>query len=268
MKTEFILIDPAMAIKLLEKNTMNRMPRPRIIREYARQMTAGLWKEETGESIKIALDGTILDGQQRLMAIIQSNVSLSFMVISELDKDVFKVLDSGTKRTGGDILHTAGITNSKNKASAILRYKALKIGSVKLSDAPRFYISNSEVLIIYNERQKFWDAAINMGQSWYNESSRLLTISEFSALYAFFYDINSDDSFNFIDKLASGVGLENDDPIKRLRDKLMFAKINPRFSIPNYYRTGMIYKAWNFYRDKKALKVLKFSDQEEFPVPK
>jgi len=267
MKTEIKLITPNDAKKLLDANTMNRLPRRKCVDEYAREMALGLWNEETGEAIKIAFDGTLLDGQQRLLALIKANVSLTFMIVSGLAKESFKVMDSGSKRTAGDVFYISGIDNAKNLAAGILRYNLLKRGSIKLSDSPRYSISASELLTLYNTRKQFWDAAASMAEKWYNASQRILTTSEYIGLYSLLWDINNDDAFKFIDSLASGVDLEVNNPIKQLREKLIFSKINPKFNLPNYYRTGMIYKAWNLFRKKGTVKFLKFTDQDNFPIP-
>jgi hypothetical protein len=267
MKTEIRKITPIEAKRMLELNTMNRIPRKRCVDEYAREMEQGLWNEETGEAIKIAFDGTLLDGQQRLLALIKANTTLSFLVISGLNKETFKVLDTGAKRTAGDIFFISGIENAKNLAAGITRYMILKKGSIKLSDAPRYSISATELMDIYNERIKYWVSAVSMAEKWYHISQRILTTSEYLGLYSFLWDIDNNDSFKFIDSLANGVDLELNNPIKQLRERLIFSKINPKFNLPNYYRTGMIFKAWNLFRKKETLKFLKFTDQENFPIP-
>ena len=285
MKTELKLITPKIAETLLSNNGINRKLRHNIIDDYARQMASGLWKEETGESIKISINGDILDGQHRLMAIIKSNVSLLFLVVSELETEVFKVLDTGVTRTAGDIFHIAGIKQANNHAAIITRYLGLKQGRMAVlsystgrnnSDSIASGItiksikySKSELLSVYMSRIKFWEAVVSMADHWYRQFQHILTFSDIGSLYAFFYDINEDDAFKFIDLLCSGVDLSNSDPIKLLREKLIFSKTNMKFKLTSIQKLGLIFKAWNHFRDKKQISVLRFHrESDNFPVPK
>lgn len=270
MKTEVKLITPAIAEDLLKKNSMNRFPKKEITFEYARVMRAGLWKEETGEAIKIAYDGTILDGQQRLMAIIKADVKLNFLLITGLEKDVFSVLDTGTKRTSGDIFHIAGVLNDKSIAAGIIKYYTLKKGLTGLANGQqgRTHLSSTELLTLYKSRDKFWQGVHSMSVSWYHKSQRLLKVSEFTGLYAYLYDIDNDDAYRFVDLLANGVDLDIYNPIKLLREKLIFSRINTKFTLTNSHRTALIFKAWNMFRENKTVKFLRFTEQEIYPIPK
>lgn len=276
METKFELITPERAKKMLEKNTMNRMPSKRMVSEYARQMRNGLWYEDTGESIKIAYDGTLLDGQQRLLALIEADISLNFKIDYDLDKIAFKFIDTGKKRTAGDTFHCLNILNARSIAAGIRRYLALKLN--KTIGVPSSHAggggvhadySNSEMLSIYEKNPLIWEGAHNMSTNWYNKSGRLLKISEFIAFYMFFRDIDENDAFNFMTKFGEGIGLSNNDSIKLLRERLTDSKSNPTMNITGYVKTGLIIKAWNYFRDNTQIKVLRFSPNlDHFPVAK
>jgi hypothetical protein len=270
MKTEVKLITPALAKKLLENNNMNRALKPQMIKEYARQMIVGLWKEDTGEAIKIAFDGTLLDGQQRLTALIDANVELKFLVISDLGKEIFTVLDSGIKRNAGDAFHCAGILNATNVAAGIKRYFILKTGRRNLNNVSpnnsASFINTTEIFTLYNKNPKFWDAAYDMASRWY-KNGRLLRLSEYIGIYAYLYDIDQDDAFSFIDSLSNGENLDAADPIKQLRDTLVFTGINKKFTLTSYHRTALIFKAWNIYRKRGKVKRLYFNaERDNYPI--
>lgn len=59
-----VLVTPELAAEWLNHNTRNREKRPKRIAAYARDMAAGRWRR-SGEAIKFAPDGTLLDGQNR-----------------------------------------------------------------------------------------------------------------------------------------------------------------------------------------------------------
>jgi hypothetical protein len=89
-------ITPEIASEMLNKNTNNyrRVTQSRV-NQYARKMELGFW-QENGEPIQFSKDGTLLNGQHRLAAIIKSNTTQKMVVVYDVDADVF---DSGKNRT-------------------------------------------------------------------------------------------------------------------------------------------------------------------------
>jgi hypothetical protein len=112
MKATLKVITPKDAEKLLGRNTINRSVRSRRVDQYAKQIKDGQWRV-TGEAIKVANDGTLLDGQHRLLAVIKAGIPAEFFVVDGLDPEVFKVLDSGLSRTNGDALGSLGFGDPK-----------------------------------------------------------------------------------------------------------------------------------------------------------
>jgi hypothetical protein len=265
MKNHEIKIGPAMALEMLKQNKINRAIKDNVIFEYARQMKAGLWKEGTGETIKISVNNNILDGQHRLLALVKANMTLLFLVVYGLEEDVFSVLDTGVKRSPGDVLHIAGVKMSVITAAGIRKYYALTTGThLSVSRG----LSNAEMLTMYESRSKFWDAASTMAYEWYGKSQRLFPTSEWSGFFAYFHDYSNADAFNFMDALASGLKLDSKDPIGLLRQKLYFVAINKKFTMTPTHRSALIIKTWNYYRRRKLISHLKFNPEtEEFPRP-
>lgn len=110
-------ITPAMAAEMLQRNTGNRAIKPSRVKYLAQEMTAGRFLE-TGDSIKFSNTGKLLDGQHRLLASLQSGVTIRTVVACGLKDYVFAVLDSGAKRTVADGLVVAGFTDTKTLSTA------------------------------------------------------------------------------------------------------------------------------------------------------
>lgn len=248
------LITPELAKGLLSHNPINRRIRRQDVAEYARQMRCGLWQTNTGDSIKLAHDNTLLDGQHRLLALIEAGVSLNFLVVEGIDKDVLTVLDTGLKRTTGDVLHIYGIDNSNNIAAALRRYYTLKTGRYDARGGRT--ASSQEILSLYNHRKIFWDGALQNSNVWYAQSSRILAKSEIMSLYAYFYDIDESMAFKFMDSLCIGSNLDHDSPIRLLRNKLLFSKVNKTFFLTPALRTQYIFKAWKLFTEGRTVKSL------------
>ena len=63
-----VYVTPDMAKRWLSKNTGNRPVKKAKVAQYARDMTEGRW-EITGEAVKFAQSGRLIDGQNRLHAV-------------------------------------------------------------------------------------------------------------------------------------------------------------------------------------------------------
>lgn len=103
MKVSIEDIGPEKAAELLRNNTRNRTLRKGLVDQYARDMLAGRWLQ-THQGIAINCDGTILDGQHRLHAIVQSGVTVRILVARGVPSNVQKEMDGGAIRTVSDVL--------------------------------------------------------------------------------------------------------------------------------------------------------------------
>ena len=97
--TKTLDITPDMAAQMLERNTMNRNISQLNVTRYANDMASGAW-EQNGETIKIAEDGTILDGQHRLWAIIESGVTVTMIVVYNVRKEARETVTARDKDMG------------------------------------------------------------------------------------------------------------------------------------------------------------------------
>lgn len=122
MRTEILNITPEMALDMLCKNSSNRKVRTDRVRYYAEQMKAGNW-HLTGQGITFATDGTLLDGQHRLYAIVECEIPQTMLVVYDADK--VATYDCGLKRTVVDQLQLAGekFSNSVMSTNGIAMIK-------------------------------------------------------------------------------------------------------------------------------------------------
>ena len=100
------MITPKMAEKYLQFNTCNRHLRKSLVSQYARDMTNGNWKL-THQGVAFNCDGTLLDGQHRLAAIIESGVAVQMLVARGVESKNQLFMDDHANRTAGDALTLA-----------------------------------------------------------------------------------------------------------------------------------------------------------------
>ena len=96
-------IGPAQAIKFLEANTLNRSISEARVAQYSSDMENKRWRRTT-TPIKFDTNGTLIDGQHRLWAVINSGQEVEFLVAYDCDVEEREVQDIGKGRTLREII--------------------------------------------------------------------------------------------------------------------------------------------------------------------
>jgi hypothetical protein len=265
MKFERRLITPEIANQMLETNTKNRRIKTRIVIRYAQDMAAGRWKEETGEVLKISKTGNILDGQHRLLAVVKSKESIYFHVATNVDDDVFDVLDTGSNRSASDAFFIKSVKHENVIPSIISLYYMLKGGYSLKGEVKYNRPTNSVLLDEYYSKEQFWQMVANKSGAWYNAFAKILSPSFVGGMYAFFYHIDEQDAEKFMDQLATGQNITNR-TVGQLRQRLMQDKMSPR-KMTMTLKHALMLKAWNYFRNGEEKNFLSFNlAKDNWPI--
>lgn len=120
MQTQVKEVTPELAAQWLVKNKQNRNPKSQRIVVYANAMREGRWRL-THQGIAFDKDGNLLDGQNRLMAVVESGVTVPMLVTSGMSREDMPTIDMGAIRSAGDSLTILrGVERGKQRC-AILR---------------------------------------------------------------------------------------------------------------------------------------------------
>lgn len=114
-------LTPELAEKLLQGNTGNRKLDKAKVAQWTREIEHLRWRL-TNETIAIAKDGRVVDGQHRLHAVVKAQKPIRVVICWDADPDTFGVINIGKVRTGNDIWGIAGHTSTNAAASAKLVY--------------------------------------------------------------------------------------------------------------------------------------------------
>lgn len=251
-------ITPDMAKKLLAGNDNNRPMSERHVTVLAGAMKRGEWML-TGESIKLADDGTLLDGQHRLAAIVQSNTAVPMTIVKGVDKAAFHVIDTNSKPRGAaDIMAIGGEKNPLVLAAAARLIKNWEYD-------PDFTIAThvwtpaelEDVVIRHPELRAFTDSK--------GALSKMLPPSYITAFKYLFSRINAREAAHFMDRLATGVGLEKNNPILLLRD-LLIANKSARSKYAKKIIAAVVIKAFNYHLAGASPSRLEWRKDEKFPI--
>lgn len=101
-------ISPEVALAYLEQNIHNRNVRQARVNRYAADMRNGVW-HITNDAVTFATDGTLLNGQHRLWAVVESGVTVEMLVLRGARPESMAAMDTGAARTAGDYFGKAGL---------------------------------------------------------------------------------------------------------------------------------------------------------------
>lgn len=268
IKTEIVTITPAKAEAMLGKNVNNRNISNANLAALKLALIRGEWLLN-GEAIKIAADGTILDGQHRLLACAETGIQIQTLIITGLPNGVQHTMDSGKSRTAADVLQLAGFTRSRALAStinAVIKVEQYGIKPAVLA-ASAYPVTRKQIL----NRAQSDPSMIDLTSEAIKMSKVGLTGSVASALMHAFANLDADDSHMFFSKLLNGDGMERGFPILTLRSQLLTIKNDVKGTRNPVYVAAITIKAWNKFQLGESASMFKFtpggSQPEPFPEP-
>lgn len=247
-KVEIRSVTPNMARGWLKQNKRNRTLFANVVNGYARDMAAGHW-QLTGEAIKFDTEGNLLDGQHRLNAIIQADVSVDMLVVRGVLSETQTVMDSGRKRTAGDALALVGQKNhSILAAAARFALREPGCGYVEYTDrVPN--PTNSEIADFVDAHPVIHRAA-EMASFYYPQFDAPPTV--LAICWMRFSDIDIEAAGLFFNSIAGMATEGKGDPRAALLRRLATARRDSeRLSQAAYL--SLIFRTWNAWRAAESL---------------
>jgi len=113
-------------------------------------MAAGHWLF-TGDAIRFTTKPELIDGQHRLQAIIEADVTMSCVVVFGLEPKAKHALDMGRKRSAADVLALKGYPQSTRLSGAARQLLYIK------HDNHNAKVTNAEIEAIVENHPKLAD---------------------------------------------------------------------------------------------------------------
>ena len=281
LRYETKTISPEEAARMLKTNTRNRVLQQATVDHYAREMKAGLWMM-TGEPIQVSNTGSLLNGQHRLQAIILSGRPQTFLIIYGIEDAAMKCIDTGKKRSIGDILSMHSVVNANLVAATVLlcmRYDTTKsilidgkwtwnpAGGNKNEGGAfvRFRPTAEEEMQFISSHQEV-KASVSMAASAYKDSgSRFFAPS--MAAFVHFYGAQQDTgkADSFLTQLYRAINVRERSPVQLLRRRLNHSRMGKVVLRPKE-QLALAIKAWNMtILGDDEISLLRWSSTEPFP---
>jgi len=142
-------ITPEIAEEYLQRNIENnRKIKPKAIANYARDIKTGKW-QLSHQGIAFNQSGNLIDGQNRLRAIIKAGIPTEIYVTYDVP-DETTIQDRGVPRSTSDVLRMSGMQSAASTTNGVAAVNFLfsNAGRVNISDDCRqsFIKENEELL--------------------------------------------------------------------------------------------------------------------------
>ena len=264
IKADLRQITPALAKSLLTTNTNNRHVNPRIVKRYAADIKAGAWKLN-GESIIFSEDGTLLDGQHRLLAVIEADAPITSLVVGGVAPSARDTINTGRTKRVSDHLAIMGYQNATRRQSVTRLLYAWEEGR-PLGNTPSRSPSVNETI----EVMERWEPHLT-------EAMRLAVICAGnrhgvypSTLIVFFtlacaVDGGNGNVMEFAEQFAYGAGLEVGHPVLHLRNHLT-SQLARNVSWERNQHLAWLTQAWTaLHENRDRRRYMKTSPLTSFP---
>lgn len=265
-RVEFI--SPAKAAEMLRSNQNNRCVNKVQVARYAQAITNGQW-QLNGESITVGRTGRLLNGQHRLLAVIEAKRGIYSFVVRGVDEDTFVTIDSGKARTDRDVFSIMNVPNYTNVSAAIGCFMKLRShntadfisggnGSAGQRqtriDRRDFYLANEETIL----------QAVRRAAVLYDKC-RILKTSVIAGMMLYLqldmhYD--HDTVFAFFKGVCDTAANPTCKAILLLRERLLRNKLGA-VALRSSAIQKLIIKAWNAYIQGKNVKCLRYNEEAD-----
>lgn len=256
-----VLVTPSLARALLGINVKNRRLKAPSLEKLVVALRQKRWRN-TGHPAVISNDGKLQDGQHRLTAIMNSNISAVMDLRFGVDPNAFSVTDTGKTRSAADVLDIAGFQSQSNLAATVRVLFAIQRSHIGV----QYHESaetNDVILKYVDDHANDIVNACRVGHS----SATKLKITASAAAAASFLIANERGlkvAEEFFVAARSGLNLTSQkDPIKQLR--ALFERKTLRTNVQ--VAAALIY-AFNAYREGRKISgaKLELHSGSEFPM--
>lgn len=260
------LITPEVAAEMLGRNTHNRHLSGNV-RAHRGNIYLSMANDEwrlNGESIKFGRDGTLLDGQHRLAACVESGHAFETLVVRGLDPRSQDVMDSGRKRTVSDVVTMGGTKRAQIvSAAALLVINYANAGMFPKSGIATCTREGQIRFVRRNEDELLRAVKLSVRE----RTSDIIQPATATACAFILSRVSEEDVREFFDDLA---GLsQRHQPVAALRSTLANHRIRTGKKADRQTAAALTIKAWNAYMDGVEIKRLAWSHggvrQENFP---
>ena len=240
---ELMVITPAMAADLLRNRPANRPVSKARVRELVEDLRSGRWTTN-GESIIVDQDLELIDGQHRLLAVQESGIAITAMVVVGVDPAVMPTIDQGRARSGADALAASSVPRARDVAAVArwlwrVEHEHMRVQAVPLRnpELPTFVTAHPGLHAVLG-----WGSALQP----------ILPASCGAAFYYLFSRRDAALAKEYYLALKSGEGLTAGHPALAVRNRALQERVKAVRHMVAVSRAALLVLGWNCLRAGKT----------------
>lgn len=238
-------LDAALATALLERNDDNRKVSDLVVANYARDITSGRWIEN-GQSIVVADDGQLNDGQHRCWAVLEARRAIDVLLVVGVRRDSRLTVDQGKIRVVGDYLEMEGHGDGKY-LGAVAAYVWQWRTRTQLSNQALFRPTKAEITALVREEPGIAQSLASIPRR------RTVPVGGVSLLgfchFVFSSRATAKAADEFVAMLVEGSAMQAGHPVLYARNRL--GAEGRRMSLNE--KADLLFRAWNAWRQGKEV---------------
>lgn len=237
---------------------------------YARDMKGGRWRRN-GETVKIARDGTIPDGQHRLYACMEARVPFWSLVATGVEPQDQDTIDIGLRRKFSDQLAIGNETNAVVLA-AVTRWSLRWLHGARGGTTGTGGAYNPtqqemrEFLALTPHLRDATTFAVHARQAF-----KSVRASVYGMAWILFNGIDSIAAQVFLERVLDGAGLPKGSPALAFRARIWNAVENGE-RLSEQEQLALLILAWNAWREDRELSRMQLPKggltAKNFPEPR
>jgi hypothetical protein len=234
---------------------------------YARDMKAGKWSRN-GETVKIAWDDTIPDGQHRLYACMQAEVPFWCLVVTGVDPEAQDTIDTGIKRRLSDQL---SIANEPNAAilAGVARWSLRWLHGARNAGASLYSPTHAEMLEYLAITPRLRDAAEYAARA--RRQFKPVRVSVYAMGWMLLHGVDDLAAEVFLARVADGADLPAGHPVLGFRARIANAKAAGE-RLTEHQQLALMISTWNAFREDRKMARPQLPQggltPKNFPIPK
>jgi hypothetical protein len=241
------MITPETARELLNAAQTQRPLRQRAVKRLISEMQKGEFTL-THQGLAFDENGTVLDGQHRLQAILQSGLSAELFCTFNVPRASFRKIDRNERRTVADDFIQLGIAGDAKTAKTMsAAARIIDTYDAGKNPAAEDYSSGTVELEGTTYDHPLLDETVAWVHS--HHSSVNIPPAPFAAFLTLFREVDNDAAMAFAERFVKGDKEHDDDPAW-----LLFSSQIGSDSRKKVGRAGFMYRivrAWNLVRSRR-----------------
>jgi len=277
-----VTVTPDLAKKWLKKLFQGQRPISTThVSVLAAEMKSGVWMDTGSQGIAFDWYGRLIDGQHRLLAVIESGVAIETSVVKGVDPKAYLHMDENTKvRSAGAYLvgfHKPNVCVSSYRILLDFQGLQKRAGKEKSKgflafgrrSGTKWKADRESVLAWCVKNREALEHVVKRVTS--KEAKNLVPPFSIAAgFYLWVYLQWPEEADAFFTKYIEGDFEGREDPVYQLQRRILQLKdTNQRTmgtAVPYFQYGALLIKAWNAYMDGTPTSTLQFHQKEGWPA--